>query len=72
MKLLPSLVFGSTIASHFRGATWLTEVNDNGDLQLIFPQTWRRGMAGFPGKFQNIWDCTKKYCSNKSKFLNCL
>ena len=53
MKLLPSLVFGSTIASHFRGATWLTEVNDDGDLELIFPQTWRRGMAGFTGKFQN-------------------
>ena len=47
MKLLPSFVFGSTIASHFRGATWLTEVNDNGDLELTFPQTWRRGMSGF-------------------------
>ena len=56
MKLLPSFVFGSTIASHFRGATWLTEVNDNGDLELTFPQTWRRGMSGFWGKHHTICD----------------
>ena len=51
MKLLSSFLFGSTFASHFRGATWLTKVNDDGDLELVFPQTWRRGAAGFAGKY---------------------
>lgn len=49
MKLLSSFLFGSSFASHFRGATWLTQVNDDGDLELVFPQTWRRGQAGFSG-----------------------
>ena len=55
MKLLSSFLIGSTFASHFRGATWLTQVNDDGDLELIFPQTWRRGAAGFGGKFEVIF-----------------
>ena len=49
MKLLSSFLVGSTFATHFRGATWLTSVNDNGDLELIYPQTWRRGYSGFSG-----------------------
>ena len=74
MKLLSSFLLGSTFATHFRGATWLTQINDDGDLELIFPQTWRRGYSGFSGKFQDILGIPgskssgikmgHKYCSN--------
>ena len=50
MKLFKSLLLQTTLASHFRGSTWLTSFDANGNLQIDNPQAWRKGASGFPGK----------------------
>ena len=50
MKLFKSFLLQTTLASHFRGSTWLTSFDANGDLQIDNPQAWRKGASGLPGK----------------------
>ena len=50
MKLLKSFLLKTTLASHFRGSTWLTSIDANGDLQIDNPQAWRKGASGLSGK----------------------
>ena len=50
MKLLKSFLLETTLASHFRGSTWLTSIDANGDLQIGNPQAWRKGASGLLGK----------------------
>ena len=49
MKLFKSFLIKTTLASHFRGSTWLTSIDANGDLQIDNPQAWRKGSSHLPG-----------------------
>ena len=50
MKLFKSFLIKTTLASHFRGSTWLTSIDANGDLQIDNPQAWRKTSSGLSGK----------------------
>ena len=49
MKLFKSFLIKTTLASHFRGSTWLTSIDVNGDLQVDNPQAWRKTSSYLSG-----------------------
>ena len=54
MKLSKSFLLRTVLASHFRGSTWLTSIDENGDLQIDVPQAWRKDWSYTSGKRKPI------------------